>query len=254
MSDRDRDDGNSPAGELGSGRLLPNPAEADSTERWVRGKSRDELLSDLRVYLARLRDDPHNIQDRLRVAAIQLRLGRIDEALIHYEGVLRGYVINGQILSAIALCERILRIYPDLPRLQRILAALYARAPRGSSAAPAAVTPIEATKTDEEAFVLTEQAATREPADTVVSRIFKAPPSHSSEIDRRALLHDETFQPSLEETSRVARPLPPQPAEQQHRRSSRSARRRRRRGPKSGAKEGSEHVVLLTRPKPKRDS
>ncbi|MCK5799174.1 MAG: hypothetical protein KAI47_18400, partial [Deltaproteobacteria bacterium] len=50
--------------------------EADGAERWVSGKSEEELLADLRAYLSRLREDPHNIQDRLRVAAIQLRLGR----------------------------------------------------------------------------------------------------------------------------------------------------------------------------------
>jgi hypothetical protein len=107
----------------------------ENTDRWVAGKSRDELMADLRVYLARLRDDPRSIIDRLRVAAIQLRLGRPQEALIHYEGVLRGYVADGQIPSAIALCQRILALYPELPRMQRILAALYARAPRSSGIA-----------------------------------------------------------------------------------------------------------------------
>src|SRR5512141_1727482 len=94
-------------------------AEVESTDRWVAGKTRDELLADLKTYLARLRDNPHSIIDRLRVAAIQLRLGREQEALIHYEGVLRGYVGEGQILSAIALCQRILALYPRLPRIQR---------------------------------------------------------------------------------------------------------------------------------------
>jgi hypothetical protein len=118
------------------------PVEIESTERWVAGKSEAELLADLKVYLARLRDDPRSIVDRLRVAAIQLRLGRVQEALIHYEGVLRGYVAEGQVMSAIALCQRILAIYPDMPRIQRILTLLYARAPRGT-AGPSAVTPID---------------------------------------------------------------------------------------------------------------
>jgi len=122
---------------------LDPPIEAESSDRWVAGKTREELLADLKVYLARLRDNPHSLVDRLRAAAIQLRLGRTQEALIHYEGVLRGYVAEGQIMSAIALCQRILGIYPELPRVQRILAALYARAPRDSGL-PHPVTPVEA--------------------------------------------------------------------------------------------------------------
>jgi len=124
------------------------PVEIESTDRWVAGKGEPELLADLKVYLARLRDDPRSLLDRLRVAAIQLRLGRVQEALIHYEGVLRGYVADGQVLSAIALCERILHLYPSLPRIQRVLAALYARAPRGVIGAPSAVTPIQSTEDD----------------------------------------------------------------------------------------------------------
>jgi hypothetical protein len=118
------------------------PLEVESTERWVANKSEEELLVDLKVYLARLRDNPHSLPDRLRVAAIQFRLGRAQEALIHYEGVLRGYVHDGRVMSAIALCQRILTIYPEHPRIQRILAALYARAPHGSTGAPSPVTPI----------------------------------------------------------------------------------------------------------------
>ena len=48
--------------------------DVESAERWVSGKTEQELLSDLKVYSARLLEDPHGIQDRLRVAAIQLRL------------------------------------------------------------------------------------------------------------------------------------------------------------------------------------
>ena len=128
--------------------------EAESTERWISGKSEEELLADLKAYSSRLRDDPHSIPDRLRVAAIQLRLGRIEEALVHYEGVLRGYVAKGQVMSAIALCRRILSIYPDLPRLQRILAALYARVPHGASDAPTPVTPIEDEDAQTRSFVM----------------------------------------------------------------------------------------------------
>ena len=142
-------------------------AVAESNERWVSGKSQDELLSDLRVYSARLRDDPHSIQDRLRVAAIQLRLGRVEEALVHYEGVLRGYVSRGQVLSAIALCKRILRIYPDLSRLQRILAALYARVPHEINDGPTPVTPIAAG--DDGSFLLDEG---RSDPSVVVESVF----------------------------------------------------------------------------------
>ncbi len=122
-------------------RKVSQPVSIESTDRWVAGKDKDELFTDLKVYLERLRDNPRSIVDRLHVAAIQLRLGRVQEALVHYEGVLRGYVADGQIMSAIALGQRILAMYPELPRLQQFLAALYARAPRGSLDTPSAVTP-----------------------------------------------------------------------------------------------------------------
>jgi hypothetical protein len=129
---------------MSSGKLpTDRPIEIESTDRWVGGKSEGELLADLKVYLARLRDNPHSLVDRLRVAAIQLRLGRVQEALVHYEGVLRGYVAEGQIMSAIALCQRILGIYPQLDRIQRILAALYARMPHGATSMPTPVSPLQ---------------------------------------------------------------------------------------------------------------
>lgn len=182
----------------GSG-LLPS-VEAEGAERWVSGKSEDELLADLRAYLARLRDDPHNIPDRLRVAAIQLRLGRVDEALIHYEGVVRGYVAHGQILSAIALCEQILGLYPNLQHLQKLLAALYARAPRGSIKAEAAVTPI----TKEEAFVVSEPGRPMvDPEDAatdrnvVVDRLWSAPQRNAGERSHISLLDDDELRPTM---------------------------------------------------------
>jgi hypothetical protein len=117
------------------------PLEIESGD-WLQGKSEEDLLADLKHYLARLRDNPHAIPDRLRVATIQLKLGRTQEALVHYEGVLRGYVQEGRVMNAIALCKRIIAIYPDVPRIQRLLAALYARAPHGSTGAPSPVEPI----------------------------------------------------------------------------------------------------------------
>jgi len=118
---------------------IPVLANAD---HWIAGKSRDELMRDLKLYLERLRDEPRSIPARLRVAAIQLRLGRIDEAMIHYEGVVGGYAAEGQIMSAITLCQRLLSQYPDLNRIQKILTLLYARAPRGAMQGPRAVEPI----------------------------------------------------------------------------------------------------------------
>jgi tetratricopeptide (TPR) repeat protein len=197
-----------------SGSGLHPSVEADGAERWVSGKNEEQLLADLRAYLARLRDDPHNIQDRLRVAAIQLRLGRVDEALIHYEGVVRGYVAHGQIISAIALCERILGIYPDLAHLQKLLAALYARAPRGSVGPeavvrPRAVTPIALESYQETPFVVADGQGD-DPLDTVdpedastersvvVDRLFAAPQQMAStELDRAALLEDHNLRPTM---------------------------------------------------------
>lgn len=151
-----------------------NLQEVESTERWVASKSQEELLADLKVYLAHLRDNPRSIPDRLRVAAIQQRLGRTQEALIHYEGVLRGYVQENQVMSAIALCQRILSHYPSLPRIQRIMAALYARAPHGATPVPSPVTPIpsgleEAATTS---FVVEEDEEQGTDRNMVVDRVF----------------------------------------------------------------------------------
>ncbi|MFH1130183.1 MAG: hypothetical protein V1754_02535 [Pseudomonadota bacterium] len=163
--------------------------ELESTDRWIGGKSVNELLSDLKVYLARLRDNPHSLADRLRVASIQLRMGRVDEALVHYEGVLRGYVANGEILSAIALCERILGIYPDLPRVQRILAALYARAPHGSTGGQSPIMPID----DGGGFVVEAESANERP--NVVNRIFSG--QQLTDGRGRDLLKSEDLLPKL---------------------------------------------------------
>jgi hypothetical protein len=148
------------------------PMEIEGTDRWVAGKTEVELLSDLKVYLARLRDDPRSIVDRLRVAAIQLRLGRVQEALIHYEGVLRGYVASGQLMSAIALCQRILDIYPNIPRIQNILTALCAHAPHlvaGSAAAPVTDDPARPS-----AFVAggMEESGSPSEKDRLLHRVF----------------------------------------------------------------------------------
>ncbi len=107
----------------------------ESHERWVSGKTEQDLLVDLKTHLALLKDNPRSLPDRLRVAAIQLRLGRIDEALIHYEGVVGGYVAQDQVMSAVHLCERLLGMYPELTRVKQLLAALYARVPRNARAA-----------------------------------------------------------------------------------------------------------------------
>lgn len=117
--------------------------QARQAEPWVSGKSGEELLADLRHFLGRLRADPHAIPDRLRVAAIQLRLGRRDEALVHYEGVVRGYVALGQPHNALALCQRLLERYPDLQRPRTLIAELYAGELRrkGDAGAVAAPTP-----------------------------------------------------------------------------------------------------------------
>lgn len=158
--------------------------EVESTDRWVAGKSEQQLIADLKAYLARLRDNPRSIPDRLRVAAIQLRLGRAEEALVHYEGVLRGYVADGRIMSAIALCKRVLGLYPDLTRIQRILAALYARAPHGSTSAPSPVTPVAPLEEAATTHFVVEERAGGTVQDEVVQSVF--PEAHQQEHNRVA--------------------------------------------------------------------
>jgi hypothetical protein len=235
------------------------PVEVESTDRWVAGKTKDELLADLRVYLARLRDNPHSIVDRLRVAAIQLRLGRDQEALIHYEGVLRGYVGEGQVMSAIALCRRILALYPNLPRIQRILAALYAHAPHGATGAPTPVTPIRSLEDQPTTtFVVGDSPSPRDPGNEgfVVSSVF--PEGRRSPVQRHArelLETNEDLRPTI--------PYLPQPPFQEDdgdtevsaRRptgaSSTAATSVERNDVPQGAARGNEPVVLLTKRKKK---
>ena len=104
-----------------SGTIPPRqPGFSKGGDHWVMGKTREQLLAELKLYLERLREDPRAIADRLRVAAIQLRLGRVDEAMIHYEGVLGGYIAQEQLMSAMALCQRLLGHFPDNPKFKKI--------------------------------------------------------------------------------------------------------------------------------------
>jgi hypothetical protein len=176
--------------------------EVEGTDRWVAGKSDQELINDLKVYLARLRDNPRSLPDRLRVAAIQLRLGRSEEALIHYEGVLRGYVQEGRITSAIALCRRILHHYPHLQQIKTILAALYARAPRGFAGAPSAVTPVSPEEQATTTFVLAseEQEEALTERNVVVDRMFADLP--------REQRHTPLESPAVDPEQELARTSP----------------------------------------------
>lgn len=175
------------------------PTVVESHQRWVAGKTEEQLIADLKTHLALLRDNPRSLPDRLRVAAIQLRLGRIDEALIHYEGVVGGYVAEGQMMSAVTLCQRLLQAYPDLKRIQLLLAKLYARAPHKAHLTPAAAEPIEAPikETPSSTFSLNELDLLGKPSRDehgtdrfeVVERLFP-----ESEVgvaqERRATLFD----------------------------------------------------------------
>ena len=87
----------------------PHPSAAAPAD-WISGRSREEIKAELRRCLPLLGARPRDRRLRLHVAALQLRLGRIDEALVHYEGVIRGYVRDGDLPSAVALCRRILRM------------------------------------------------------------------------------------------------------------------------------------------------
>jgi hypothetical protein len=212
----------------------PDPAPVDdSTERWVSGKTEAELLADLKVYSARLRDDPRSIEDRLRVAAIQLRLRRVEEAMIHYEGVLRAYVERRQIASAIALCRRLLTIYPDISRLQRILAALYARLPHGATGSATPVSPIEGKGV--ELIVEPERAG----GGMVADRVFRRPNNDLHQIPSDSLLEEDDMQPTMRYTTEKEEEGDPIPLTQRKQRRRRAARKKRT----------SEEVVLLTRRK-----
>lgn len=223
--------------------------EAEGADRWIAGKSEEELLSDLKVYLARLRDDPHSIPDRLRVAAIQLRLGRFEEALIHYEGVVRGYVSTGQINSAIALCERILGIYPNLGKLQKLLAALYARAPQRNE--DSAIFPLHSEEDSETGFIVSGSQAIQSGRrnnledDLVVDSIYEAPHKRTSAADLHEFLDDEELKPTMHfASSKEDDPVPLTRPKTNHRHEIDSENKVR--------DDASTEVMLLTKPKKKK--
>lgn len=164
----------------------------ESIERWIRGKSTEELLAALKVYAKSLADNPHSIPERLNVASIQLHLGRKDEAFIQYEGVLREHLTKGDVLSALALSEYLLGYYPDAAKLKRVLAALYARAPRGRVPGAALATPISNT---DEAFFLDVQEVRPYKEKVRVARMFDHNDPYGSQDELESLLESDELKP-----------------------------------------------------------
>ena len=242
---------------------LDSSLELESMERWVAGKDESDLLTDLKVYLARLRDDPRSIPDRLRVAAIQQRLGRDQEALIHYEGVLRGYVQGGRLMSAINLCQRMLARHPNLPRIQRLLTALYARAPHGATSTPSAVTPIPTLEDQPTTtFVVEQDEEAGTDRNRVVDRVFPEMQARRERpIRNTPPLHDDTrptvpYEP-VQRLSGGIEDIPTMPSvdrnpSDEHAVLLTTPRRSHAPAPEAVADDDdSELVVLLTKKKPK---
>jgi hypothetical protein len=112
--------GSSQHGDKGSSSSSSGSAELFS-DAFDAESSPTGMLALLLGYLERLREEPHNVELRVCVAELQLRLGRIDEAMAQYEGVLRSYVAHRNLCDALVLCEQLAAAYPGRSRLRRIL-------------------------------------------------------------------------------------------------------------------------------------
>lgn len=78
-------------------------------------------------YMRAVREDPHDLTARQRMAEVLVRLGHIDRAVKEYQSVAGRYVADGLLLKAIAICKIILQVDPSHTETQHILADLTTR-------------------------------------------------------------------------------------------------------------------------------
>lgn len=104
--------------------------------------------SKLRKYLAyyqkTLREEPENIEARLRLAAVFRDMGREAHAIEEYATASRLLAREGLALAAIAACKAILELAPDHTDTLQFLARMYARAPDAAGGGARIARPLKA--------------------------------------------------------------------------------------------------------------
>lgn len=102
----------------------------------------------LRKYLAyyqkTLREEPDNIEARLRLAAVFRDMGREVHAIEEYATASRLLAREGLALEAIAACKAILELAPDHTDTLMFLARMYARVPDATGGAARIARPLQA--------------------------------------------------------------------------------------------------------------
>src|SRR5690554_7692559 len=102
----------------------------------------------LRKYLAyyqkTLREEPDNIEARLRLAAVFRDMGREVHAIEEYATASRLLAREGLALEAIAACKAILELAPDHTDTLMFLARMYARVPDAAGGVARIARPLKA--------------------------------------------------------------------------------------------------------------
>lgn len=93
----------------------------------------EKLRKYLAYYQKVLRDDPENIEARLRLAAIFREMGRKNHAVEEYSTASKLLARDGLPLEAIAACKAVLELDPTHTESQFFLARLYAHVPASAA-------------------------------------------------------------------------------------------------------------------------
>ena len=85
-----------------------------------------QLKKLLKVYSQKLRQNPDDLDLRIKLAEVLRLLGRANEAIAFYSSIAWAYGVAGNLGQAITLCKIILELNPNHSETQQMLAKLYA--------------------------------------------------------------------------------------------------------------------------------
>lgn len=102
----------------------------------------EKLKKYLAYYQKTLRDDPENIEARLRLAALFREMGNIAHAIEEYVTASKLLAAQGLPLEAIAACKAVLELDPTHTEVQLFLARLFAQAPDAAGAGARIARPV----------------------------------------------------------------------------------------------------------------
>lgn len=127
--------------------------------------SSDTLKKYLAYYQKTLRDDPENIEARLRLAALFREMGNISHAIEEYVTASKLLATQGLPLEAIAACKAVLELEPTHTEVQLFLARLFAQAPDAAGKNARIARPVDS-----------DPSLTRRPQTPVSLPALSAPP------------------------------------------------------------------------------